>query len=94
MCALHRLLPIALDVTGEVGLKVVVARRGVRLTVFLAKVHLSPTVLHVNVLHLHPERGTDAREAEHHQCDQRPVAQADDSSHLDAVDQCARLLRR
>ena len=51
-----------------------------------AQAHPEPTVLCVNVLQLHPKRGTNAR-AENHQRDQRAVAQADDGRHLDAVDQ-------
>ena len=66
----------ALDVGGEIGLKVVVARHGVRLAAFLAQPHPKAAVLREHVLDLHAERRADAREAVDHQPDQRPVAQA------------------
>ncbi len=77
-----------LDVGGEVGFKVVVAGHGVRLAAFLPQPDPEPTILREHVLDRHPERRADAREAEHHQPDQRPVTQPGDRRHLDAVDQC------
>jgi hypothetical protein len=70
------------------------AWHGVRLAAFLAQPHPEPAVLREHVLDLHAERGTDPREAEHHQPDQRPVAQPDRRGDLDTVDQRADYRRK
>ena len=51
-------------------------------------------MLPVNVLHGHAERRADAGKGENQKADQRPVAQADDSLGVDAVEELARFGRR
>jgi hypothetical protein len=48
---------------------------------------VSSAVLCEHLIDFHAERGTDTREADHHQPDQRPVAQARRRPDVDAADQ-------
>jgi hypothetical protein len=43
----------------QVGFKIVVARHFMALATLLAQPHPMPAVLHVHVVNLHGERGTD-----------------------------------
>lgn len=81
----------AIDVGGEVGLKIVVARHGVRLAAFLAQPHPLATVLREHVLDLHAERRSDARERVDREDDERPVTQSSLGFDIDAVDELSNI---
>lgn len=70
-----------------------VAGHIVALASFFVQADPKPPVLRVNVLNLHPERSADASEAEHHEADQRPIAQAGGCGDVDGVKELARLCR-
>jgi hypothetical protein len=82
-----------LDVVLQVGLEIMMAGHRVFLATFFVQADPEPAVLPIDVRHRHAERGADAREGENQKTDQRPVAQADDGSGVDAVQELARFER-
>lgn len=77
----------------EVGLERVMTGHLVPLAAFFAQTDPQASLLHIDIVDPHRERGADARERKHHQRDQRPVTQTDRRRHIDAVEQLARLGR-
>ena len=69
------------------------ARHLVLLAALLAQPQPKPAVLHEDVLDPHGQRRPDPPEGEHHERDQRPVAQPDRRGDVDAVEQRPRLGR-
>jgi hypothetical protein len=83
----------AVQIGVQVGLQGMVAGHFVALAPLLMKPDPEASVLDVNVLDLHPQGGAHACEAEYHQSDQRPVAQAGRRGDVDSIEELPRLCR-
>jgi len=75
---------------GDVGVQVLLglALNGylVRLSAFLPQRDLPAFALLVLIVHVHADNGSDTGEAEHHDGDQGPVAEASDGTYVDSLE--------
>ena len=77
----------------QVDLERMMAGHLVPLAVFLPQPNPEAPILNENVLHAHRSRRPDARKAENHKPDQRPITQPNRRADVDAVEQLAGLER-
>ena len=80
-----------LDIGVEIGFEIVMRRHFMALAAFLMQPHPPALAVGVVVLDAHGDDRANAGEGEGHHRNQRPIAQADDGRHVDAVQQLARL---